>query len=102
MSPASSTLDAMGNESHDLEKQGPGPPLGCHLHRHHRLMSKLAVEDGEVYKAANEKNPRWYQRLLDVGIEENGIKPVPVEQRISTQYNNLFTVFFTCLLGIIA
>ncbi|KAK0636958.1 permease for cytosine/purines, uracil, thiamine, allantoin-domain-containing protein [Bombardia bombarda] len=42
--------------------------------------------------------PDWYQRLLDAGIEENGIKPVPVGQRTSTQYSNLFTVFFTCLL----
>jgi hypothetical protein len=59
------------------------------------------VEDGEVYKAHPDKNPRWYQRLLDAGVEENGIKPVPVEQRTSTQYNNLFTVFFTCLLGLL-
>ena len=61
-------------------------------------MSKLAVKDGEVYQVVSEKNPRWYQRLLDAGVEENGIKPVPVEQRTSTQYSNLFTVFFTCLL----
>ncbi|KAK3688586.1 permease for cytosine/purines, uracil, thiamine, allantoin-domain-containing protein [Podospora appendiculata] len=40
----------------------------------------------------------WYQRLLDAGVEENGIRPVPVEQRTKTRYSNLFTVFFTGLL----
>ena len=63
------------------------------------LLSKLQVRDGEVYEASSaESNPRWYQRLLDAGIEENGIKPVPLEHRTSTRYNYLFTVFFTCLL----
>lgn len=61
------------------------------------LASLLAVKDGEVYKA-REKNPAWYQRLLDAGFEENGIKPVPLEQRTSRKYNNLFTVFLSCLL----
>ncbi|KAK3398216.1 permease for cytosine/purines, uracil, thiamine, allantoin-domain-containing protein [Sordaria brevicollis] len=43
-------------------------------------------------------SPKWYQRLIDAGVEENGIQPIPVEGRTSTQYNQLFTVFFTCLL----
>ncbi|KXX77932.1 Purine-cytosine permease fcyB [Madurella mycetomatis] len=62
------------------------------------LASLLKVNDGEVYESHPEKNPKWYQRLLDAGVEENGIKPVPIEQRASTQYSNLFTVFFTCLM----
>ena len=62
------------------------------------LRSVLAVKDGEVYEARPEKNARWYQHLLDSGFEENGIKPVPLESRTSTQYNQLFTVFLTGLL----
>ncbi|SPQ19937.1 a2d298bd-126c-408d-9260-45bf0d9d1fd3 [Thermothielavioides terrestris] len=62
------------------------------------LRSLLTVEDGEVYEAQPGKNPRWYQKLLDAGVEKNGIKPVPVGQRTSTQYSSLFTVFFSCLL----
>ncbi|KAK3379953.1 permease for cytosine/purines, uracil, thiamine, allantoin-domain-containing protein [Lasiosphaeria ovina] len=58
----------------------------------------LTVKDGEVYEVHSEKHPRWYQRLIDAGIEENGIRPVPIERRTSTQYGHLFTVFFTCLL----
>ncbi|KAJ3578962.1 hypothetical protein NPX13_g1603 [Xylaria arbuscula] len=65
------------------------------------LVSLLTVEDGVVYKPEAEEHTRWYQRLLDVGVEENGIKPVPVEKRTNTQYNNLFTVFFTGLLCIL-
>ncbi|CAJ2513582.1 Uu.00g017010.m01.CDS01 [Anthostomella pinea] len=35
----------------------------------------------------------WYQRLLGAAAEENGgVKPVPVEKRANTQYNNPFTV----------
>ncbi len=66
-----------------------------------RVLSLLTVEAGEVYEAHPDKNSKWYQKLLDAGVEENGIKPVPVEHRTSTQYNNLFTVFFTCLLGLL-
>lgn len=69
--------------------------------RHHGFASLLKVEDGIVYKPTPEKHPRWYQRLLDAGVEDNGIKPVPVEKRTNTQYNNLFTVFFTGLLCVL-
>jgi hypothetical protein len=62
------------------------------------IISRLQLEEGEVYHVDAEKNPKWYQKLLDMGVEENGIKPVPVELRTQTQYNNIFTVFFTCLL----
>jgi calcineurin-like phosphoesterase family protein len=62
------------------------------------LLSSLRVKEGEVYEANYDRKPRWYRRLVDAGVEENGIKPVPLEQRISTRYSNLFTVFFTCLL----
>ncbi|RWA10023.1 hypothetical protein EKO27_g5093 [Xylaria grammica] len=65
------------------------------------FVSLLTVEDGVVYKPEAEEHTRWYQRLLDAGVEENGIKPVPVEKRTNTQYNNLFTVFFTGLLCIL-
>jgi len=65
------------------------------------FVSLLTVEDGVVYKPEAETHTRWYQRLLDAGVEENGIKPVPIEKRTNTQYSNLFTVFFTGLLCIL-
>lgn len=80
-------------ESRDLESQDRDEPK-----KWARLISFLNVKDGEVYEVDRDKNPKWYQKLLDAGVEENGIKPVPLEQRTSTQYSNLFTVFFTCLL----
>ncbi|KAF9881831.1 NCS1 nucleoside transporter [Colletotrichum karsti] len=58
----------------------------------------LEVQDGEVYRKGNSQNPRWFQRLLDAGVEENGIRPVPIEERTNTNYSNLFTVFFSSLL----
>lgn len=63
-----------------------------------RIVDFFRLEEGEVYRAHSEKNPKWYQRILDAGAEENGVKPVPVDQRTKTQYNNMFTVFFTALL----
>jgi hypothetical protein len=67
------------------------------------LASLFRVEHGVVYDPAGDQaeNPRWYQRLLDLGVEDNGIKPVPVEQRTLTRYNNLFTVFFTSMLCVL-
>ncbi|KAH7275301.1 hypothetical protein B0J15DRAFT_507116 [Fusarium solani] len=44
---------------------------------------------------------RWYRKVLDAGVEENGILPVPIEERTQTQHSNLFTVFFTCLLCVL-
>ncbi|KAL2128483.1 hypothetical protein VTI74DRAFT_9115 [Chaetomium olivicolor] len=85
----------------DLGNQGQAQGILSSLVQHplvRRFFSLLRVKDGEVYEAKPETNPKWYQRLLDAGVEENGTKPVPLEQRTSTQYNNLFTVFFTCLL----
>ncbi len=70
-------------------------------HHSHGFVGILAVEDGEVYNPVPEKNPRWYQRLIDAGFEDNGIKPVPVEQRTNTQYSNLFTIFFTSMLSLL-
>lgn len=64
-------------------------------------ITRLTARDGEVYEVHPENNPRWYQRLLDAGVEENGIKPVPLEYRTNTQYSNMFTVFFTCLLNLL-
>ena len=44
---------------------------------------------------------KWYKLLLEAGVEENGIRPVPPEGRTEKQLSNLFTVFFTCLLCIL-
>ena len=90
--------------SRDVEAQKPddaGERASERLDEHpHRrgIASLLNVRGGEVYNPHPEKNPKWYQNLLDAGIEENGIKPVPLSKRTNTQYSNLFTVFFTCLL----
>lgn len=81
----------------DVEKQDVTEQHGRYQ-RHGRLVSILKVDDGEVYETHPEKNPKWYQRILDVGIEENGIKPVPIEKRTDQKFWNLFTVMFTALM----
>jgi hypothetical protein len=93
MSSENSTNEKDVGVDHDLEA-GTAPQLG----KHGGLISMLVVKEGEVYEQHPERNPKWYQRLLDAGVEENGIKPVPVEKRTNTNYTNLFTVFFTALL----
>ncbi|CCC06883.1 hypothetical protein SMACR_00909 [Sordaria macrospora] len=42
------------------------------------------------------ENPKWYQKLLDAGVEENGIQPVPIEGRTST---HLYLVIIPLLLN---
>ncbi|KAL2267664.1 hypothetical protein VTJ83DRAFT_4941 [Remersonia thermophila] len=73
-------------------QQAPAQPS-----RWRRFLASLTPEDGEVYRTERAGKPRWYRRLLDAGFEENGIKPVPLEERTSTKYSHLFTAFFTCL-----
>ena len=67
----------------------------------HGLGHMLTVKDGEVYNPHLEKKARWYQRLVDAGFEDNGIKPVPIENRTNKQYSNLFTIFFTSMLSLL-
>lgn len=99
MSSGDSIPEASNDQLRDIEKEA-SQPQEKHRHQQHGggIVSLLAVGDGEVYEPHPEKNPKWYQRLLDAGVEENGIKPVPTEERTITRYNNLFTVFLTSLL----
>ncbi|KAL1874440.1 hypothetical protein Daus18300_003458 [Diaporthe australafricana] len=96
MSPSAVPGAAQGDAG-DVEKNGPVERHGQYQ-RHGKLVSMLKVDDGEVYESHPEKNPRWYQRILDVGVEENGIKPVPIEKRTDKRFYNLFTVMFTALM----
>ncbi|KAH7222175.1 hypothetical protein BKA60DRAFT_594868 [Fusarium oxysporum] len=76
---------------------------GLHLSEHSRNNTENG-ESASVSTAGNAKAgvfSRWYRRVLDAGVEENGVRPVPIEQRTQTQHSNLFTVFFTCLLCIL-
>lgn len=109
--PDDPTMPGSGRLSDDVEKQAAGsassggPRLEAPKEKRSffatNLLSRLTVQDGETYSIDYEKHPRWYQRLLEAGVEDNGIKPVPVEHRVVTQYSNLFTVFFTCLLNVL-
>jgi hypothetical protein len=89
------------NETGDLPRDVEKQEVLDHEEQRHtggKLGSVLAVKAGEVYESHPEKNSKWYQRLLDSGFEENGVKPVPLQSRTSTSYNGLFTIFFTSLL----
>lgn len=93
----SSTVTGVPGDTSDVEKHGAVEGHGQYQ-RHGKLVSMLKVDDGEVYESHPEKNPKWYQRILDVGVEENGIKPVLVEKRTDRRFYNLFTVMFTALM----
>lgn len=88
--------DQQGDAS-DVEKQET-TEAHAQYQRHGKLVSMLKVDDGEVYESHPEKNPKWYQKILEIGVEENGIKPVPLEKRTDKRYWNLFTVMFTALM----
>ncbi|CAK7567041.1 MAG: hypothetical protein SEPTF4163_004999 [Sporothrix epigloea] len=103
----SSAQDAFGV---DIEKQPPAERTADNTANKgrrifglegHGFGNMLSVEDGAVYKPKPEKNTRWYQKLIDAGFEDNGIKPVPVEERTNTQYSDLFTIFFTSMLSLL-
>lgn len=85
----------------DVEKQESVVEQGQHQKKYGRFVSLLKADDGEVYKSHSEKNPKWYQRILDFGVEENGIKPVPIEQRTEKRYWNLCTLMCSALLNLL-
>lgn len=57
----------------------------------------LEFESGEEESFEPKPKPLWF-RVLNWGVEEGGIAPIPVEKRTDTRYINLFTVWFTALL----
>ncbi|KAJ0309949.1 hypothetical protein COL516b_002452 [Colletotrichum fioriniae] len=81
-------------DTYDMESQ-PTVSKG-----HVGITQLLTVQDGDQDREETRRNPKWYQRLLDAGVEENGIQPVPLGERTNTNYSNLFTVFFTTQLGL--
>lgn len=84
----------------DVEKQETVVQQGQYQ-KHGRFFSMLKVGHGEVYESQPEKNPKWYQKILDFGVEENGIKPVPIEQRTQKRYLDLCTVMCSALLNLL-
>ena len=86
------------NGAGDIESQGLE---GKTTRGRHGISSFLHIGAGDMYRLRPEENSKWYQKLLDLGVEENGIKPVPLEFRTQTKYSDIFTVYFTCLLCIL-
>ncbi|OAA55348.1 cytosine-purine permease [Niveomyces insectorum RCEF 264] len=87
-------------EEAEGERRGNGKSSGF-ASRGFNFKSLLFSDTGDVYNPHPEKNAKWYQRLLDAGFEENGVKPVPIDKRTNTQYSNLFTIFFTSMLSLL-
>ena len=65
------------------------------------LVTTFAANNNEECEKHESTHSKWYRKLIDAGVEENGIRPVPLDERNQTQYNELFTVFFTCLLCVL-
>lgn len=84
----------------DVEKQGTAVQ-GSQYKKRLSFFSMLKGGDGEVYGSQPEKNPKWLQRIIDFGVEENGIKPVPIEQRTQKRVWNLGTVMCSALLNLL-
>lgn len=46
--------------------------------------------------AESESKPlSWWKKLVSLGVEERGITPVPVEERTSDRFINIFSIWFT-------
>ena len=58
----------------------------------------LEFESGEEQESLEVKQDPFWFRVLNWGVEEGGIAPIPVQKRIDRRYVNLFTVWFTALL----
>lgn len=69
----------MGKSEYDVEKR------------------PMEVESGEEESMDGKEKPLWF-RVLNWGVEEGGIAPIPASKRTDTRYVNLFTVWFTALL----
>lgn len=59
--------------------------------------SSTPVESSSFDEALKPKSAIW-RKILGLGVEENGIIPVPVEKRTDKRVFNLFTLWLTALL----
>ncbi len=41
------------------------------------------------------KQLSWWKKLVSMGVEERGVMPVPVEERTSDRFVNIFSIWFT-------
>ncbi|KAK0620379.1 NCS1 nucleoside transporter [Immersiella caudata] len=80
-----SLLDVEKNAARDGVLTRPSLEMPKKANSGAGLISRLTARDGETYSVDYEKHPRWYRRLLEAGVEGNGVK----------------AVFFTCLLNLL-
>lgn len=87
----------------DVEKQdtAAAQPIRYKKQRASFLSMLKSGGDGEVYGGEPEKNPKWLQKIIDFGVEDNGIKPVPLEQRTEKRVWSLGTVMCSALLNLL-
>lgn len=79
MSNIQATSDKVGVDSLDVEKHG----------------SSDAVDATESDSQSVQGKLSWKTKLIALGIEERGILPVPVEERTSDRFVNIFSIWFT-------
>ncbi|KAG4433491.1 hypothetical protein IFR05_011029 [Cadophora sp. M221] len=74
-----STSEKVGVDSLDVEKHG----------------SSDAVDATESDSQSVQRKLSWKTKLIALGIEERGVLPVPVEERTSDRFVNIFSIWFT-------
>lgn len=88
-----STLFQTMDTNNTLEKE-------IRVHGHDIEKATSSDTSSPVYasfRGSKARVSRW-QRVLTWGVEENGIVPVPCEERTDNRVVNLFTIWFTALL----
>lgn len=79
MSNIQSTSQKVGVDSLDVEKHA----------------SSDAVDAAESDAQSVQGKLSWKTKLIALGIEERGILPVPIEERTSDRFVDVFSIWFT-------
>jgi hypothetical protein len=88
------TIAVVGREFWKMAAIEHSPEMGSDTYVEKRRSDMESCEEESL-----EAKPKslWF-RVLNWGVEEGGIAPIPVEKRTDRRYINLFTVWFTALL----
>ena len=44
---------------------------------------------------SNSKSLSWWEKIIALGVEERGVMPVPVKERTSDRFINVFSIWFS-------
>lgn len=78
-----------------VQSDKAGASIAMDIEKNTPSSSSVNVDVLEADARSFDAKPAWWKKILSLGVEERGIQPVPVEERIDDRFVNIFSIWFT-------